>query len=399
MRTQLTLWTDRIFGRSTPAVASAISRRMVLQILAFFAVWRLSILAISMLWGEQIIITRWPSDIDVMWLWRYSVRWDAGWYLTIAEHGYSYHPDYASSVAFFPLYPLLIRLTDFLLPGTTVMAALIVSNVALVAALFYIYRLFRMDYGKSIAWRSLYFLLIFPSAFFFSAVYNESLFLLTIAGSLYYARKGRWWLAGGFAVAAGATKLVGVMLVIPLAVEMITQRAIDWRRPWTVLPLVIAPAGALTYFAWLQVEFGSYRVFFDTEEHWFRESFSPVMFMGIDRLLGDTSHLIYYPANSSPLRTVFLLFDTTLFWLFLAAGIILWVKYRPSYGALVLVFAIVPAFSGSPQSLNRYLAILFPAALILGSIKSEAVRQGLSVLFVMGLAFTTWLFINGLWAG
>ena len=72
---------------------------------------------------------------------------------------------------------------------------------------------------------------------------------------------------------------------------------------------------------------------------------------------------------------------------------------RPSYGALVLAFALVPAFSGSPQSLNRYLAVLFPAFILLGRVKSEALRSAITVTFTMGLALTTYLFVQGHWAG
>ena len=79
-----------------------------------------------------------------MWLWRYSVRWDAGWRLSIARNGYDYVPDQASSVAFFPLYPLAIGAFDRLLPGGYVLAALVVTRLTLAGATVYVYRLVKL---------------------------------------------------------------------------------------------------------------------------------------------------------------------------------------------------------------------------------------------------------------
>jgi hypothetical protein len=345
------------------------------------------------------VVTGWPSEIDIMWLFRYSVRWDSGWYLTIASDGYSYDPAYPSSVAFFPLVPFLIRLFDALLPGSDVFAALVVVHLALGGALIYIYRLIAAEYGDRIAWRSVYFFLIFPGAFFFSAVYNEALLLLAAAGALYHARRGQWVWAALFGVLGSATKLVGVLLLIPLAVELLSQRGRSLRDLRPGLWILAAPLGAVAYFAYLQATFGSFRVFFDTEAHWHREPFSAVMLMGVQYLAGDAGPLRFYPPNSMTLAPAYLILDTTLLWLFLAAGVILWRRYRPTYGAFVLAFTLVPALSGSPQSVNRYVAVLFPAFILLAHIRSEAARAILSIALVLALAFTTHLFVNGYWAG
>jgi hypothetical protein len=390
---------ERFFGRARPAIAARVSVRTLARLAGLLVVWRFGILLASLAWGQLPIVTQWPPQVDVMWLFRYSVRWDSGWYLTIAREGYSYDPAYPSSVAYFPLFPLLIRGFDALLPGSDVLAALIVVHLALGGALIYIYRLVNAEYGGKIAWRTIYFLLIFPGAFFFSAVYNEALLLFAAAGALYHARRGQWVWAALFAIFGSATKLVGLLLIVPLAVELLSQRG---RSARDLLPgawILAAPLGALAYFAYLQAQFGSYRVFFDTEAHWHREPFSPVLLMGLQYLAGDESPLRFYPPNSIPLNPAYLLFDTTLLWVFLAAGVILWRHYRPTYGALVLAFTLVPALSGSPQSVNRYVAVLFPAFIILAHIRSEAARAILSFALILALALTTHLFVNGYWAG
>jgi hypothetical protein len=368
-------------------------------IFGFLTVWRLAILGCSLLWGRLGIVTAWPAEIDVMHLWRYSVRWDAGWYLDIARVGYNYTPSHSTSVAFFPLFPVLIGAFNRVLPGSDVLAALVVVHLALAAACVYVYQLVKIDFGRAVAGRTLTFLLIFPGAFFYSAVYADSLLLLGLAGALYHARRGQWVRAGLFGAVASATKLVGLLIPLVLLVEIIGQGQFA-RRQWRpLLALTLAPLGGLAYFAYLQLRFGDFRVFFRAEDTWHRQPGQPVFLMGIRRLLGYTGDLIYYPATSTPLRSIWLLVDTTLLLVFLAIGVYLWLRVRPSYGALVLGFALVPAFSGSPQSLNRYLAVLFPAFIVLGRIKSEAVRSAITVAFTMGLALTTYLFVQGYWAG
>jgi hypothetical protein len=390
---------ERFVGRARPAIASRISAATFARLAGLLVVWRFGILLASVGWGQLPIVTAWPPEIDVMWLFRYSVRWDSGWYMTIAQDGYSYDPAYPSSVAFFPLFPLLIRLSNAVLPGSDVLAALVVVHLALAGAIFYIYRLLAAEYGRRIAWRTIFFLLIFPGAFFYSAVYNEALFLFAAAGALYHARRGQWAWAALFAIAGSATKLVGVLLIIPLAIELLAQRGRTLRDLIPGAWILAAPMGALSYFAYLQSEFGNFRVFFDTESHWHREPFSAVMLMGLEYLAGNEGPLLFYPPNSTSLAPAYLLFDTTLLWLFLAAGVVLWRRYRPTYGGFVLAFTLVPALSGSPQSVNRYVAVLFPAFILLAHIRSEAVRAGISLVMIFALAFTTHLFVNGYWAG
>ncbi len=391
---------ESLVGRAHPALSSRLSIRVLTRIISLFVVWRLGILLLSLGWGQLPIMTHWPPQFDVMWLWRYSIRWDAGWYLTIAEAGYHYQPGQSSSIAFFPAFPLLIRYADAILPGSAPLAGLVVVHLSLVAALIYISKLIRIDFGERTAQRTIFFLLLFPGAFFLSAIYSESLLLLAVAGSLYHARRGQWWLAALFGILGSATKLVGIMLIVPLAIELIAQRGKSPRDWLSGLWILLAPLGTIAYFTFLQLRFGSFMVFFHTEDTWHRTAFKPIFMLGIDHLLtGATAALDFYPANTAPLRSTFLIFDTLLLWLFLIAGVIIWRTIRPAYGALVLCFALIPAFSGSPQSINRYLAVLFPVFLLLARIRSEAWRNALAVTFAFALAFTTYLFVNGLWAG
>lgn len=260
---------------ASAATAPSYEWRVPAALVVFAGGWRLLILALSWLWGQTPIATAWPPGVNSMWLWRYSIRWDAGFYLDIARHGYHYQPGYSSSIAFFPLYPLLIRAADVVLPNSETFAALVVSQLALTAAVIYVFRIAKLDFGRQIAWRSVVLLLAFPSAFFFSAVYPEGLLLLGFAGSLYHARRGQWLRAGLFGMLSGATKLVGVVAIVPLVFEFWSQRALSPRRPGPVLSVALAPLGTIAYLGYLQARYGDFRVLFETEPTGFATRFSP----------------------------------------------------------------------------------------------------------------------------
>ncbi len=150
-------------------------------------------------------------------------RFDTSWYISIAREGYA-RPE---QLAFFPLYPALIRLFSYPVGGNFLLAALIVSNLATFAAL--------VALGALVAWeerddgastRAMILMLAFPFAFFLAAAYTESLFIAIAAFCLLFARQGRWGLATLFAALAGATRPTGVVLILPLAWEWARQNGL-----------------------------------------------------------------------------------------------------------------------------------------------------------------------------
>ncbi len=140
-------------------------------------------------------------------------RFDTNWYLEIARDGYVD----AGSKVYFPLYPLLIRLVSALV-GNAMLAALLISNVALIGALALLYRLSKALFGATSARRAVAYWLVFPTAFFLFAAYTESLFLFLVLAAFDCARRERWVLAAMFGALAALTRLQGVLLIVPLAV-------------------------------------------------------------------------------------------------------------------------------------------------------------------------------------
>jgi hypothetical protein len=119
-------------------------------------------------------------------------RWDAGWYVEIARDGIAMSLAFPVTLLFFPLYPLLIRAVHalLLLPANDywwLVIAIALSNVALLIGLTYFRALLAMDFGEDLISRTITYLLIFPTTFFFSGVYSESSFLALTVAAFYYA--------------------------------------------------------------------------------------------------------------------------------------------------------------------------------------------------------------------
>jgi Mannosyltransferase (PIG-V) len=186
-------------------------------------------------------------------------RWDAGWYRHIATHGYvdqAVGPAGQRNVAFYPLYPLTMRLAS--LPGLDPLAAgILVSNLAFLAALLLLHRMVRARFGADAAFRCILLLSVFPFSFYFSAVYSEGLFLLLTVGSLYLAQQGRWAAASLCALLCGATRPPGLALTPALGLLYLERIRFDVRkvRP-DVLWIGLSVLGPVFFYAYLYVQFG-----------------------------------------------------------------------------------------------------------------------------------------------
>src|ERR671918_1124925 len=175
-------------------------------------------------------------------------RWDAAWYLRIAESGYGGGDGRA---AFFPLYPLLVRAVASPFgasPEALLVAAYAVALAAFLGALVLLHRLVSLELGRPLAKPALLLLAVFPAAVFFGAPYSESLFLLLAVGAFYAARTDSWAWAGACAAAASATRSAGVLLLLPPAMLWWGSRP---RRGGNAAWLLLAPLGLAAYAAFL----------------------------------------------------------------------------------------------------------------------------------------------------
>ena len=186
-------------------------------------------------------------------------RWDAGWYEHIAKHGYV---DQAvghagqRNLAFYPLYPLTMRILSLAGPEP-LLAGILISNLALLAALLLIHRMARARFGAEAASRCVLLMSVFPFSFYFSAVYSESLFLLLAVAALFLGERGQWAGASVCALLCGATRAPGLALAPALGLLYLERIRYDLRklRP-DVLWLGLAMLGPFLFYTYLNVQFG-----------------------------------------------------------------------------------------------------------------------------------------------
>src|SRR5215216_4126314 len=180
----------------------------------------LAVKALVLLYGVQAFVVwkneRVGSFYNWLAIWN---RWDAPHYLDIARMGYVSEGVESRWIVFFPLYPWLVRAAAFVLRDELV-AAFFVSGVASVAAGLLLYRLARADgEPEEVARASVFYLLVFPTAYFLHIGYNESLFLALAVGAFLSARGRNWWAAGLLGFFAALTRINGVVLLPALAFE------------------------------------------------------------------------------------------------------------------------------------------------------------------------------------
>src|SRR5712691_8938357 len=152
--------------------------------------------------------------------WDAFTRYDSGWYLDIARNGYRYVAGGRGNIAFFPVYPLLMRYVGRAFgrrSGDLYLGGIVVSWVAFVLAIVVMFSLARLDLPRRRAERAVLLTAIFPFAFFYGVVYTERMFLLTTVATIYAFRRRRWVLGGLCGAVATATRVNGILMLPALA--------------------------------------------------------------------------------------------------------------------------------------------------------------------------------------
>ncbi len=306
-----------------------------------------------------------PLPIDI-W-----ARWDAEWYLLIADQGYrsgayfldrpvAYEP--ADATGFFPLYPLLIRAATFAgVPA--VLAGVLIANLALLLALVWLRDLVRLDHDDETAVRAIWVVLAFPTSLFLSAVYAESLMLASLLGAIRAARGGRPLQAAILGALCTLSKPIGILVLLPLADELLLRRGLSGglRAAAGRLAALVAPLAALGgYMLYCHALFGSGVPFLLRQDRWRGPSSGP--WRAFVRYFEDPR---IHGAHNSTIDLVIALLCV--------AAIPLMFRYVRRSSALWATAAILLPLSSTLWSFSRFAATLFPVHVLLavGAARSE----------------------------
>ncbi len=193
-----------------PGAAPTRGERPLWQIaLAAWLAQRLLLAALVLLWQALLGLLS-PTAFFRVW-----TLYDARFYTSIARAGYHL----ISQAAFFPLYPLLMRLSAPLVGGDVTLAGLLLANLCALGALLLLAQLVAREFGRRAAQRALLYYAIFPTGFYLAAEYTEGLFLLLSVATFLCLRQRRWLLSGALIALATLTRAPGALLLLPLLIE------------------------------------------------------------------------------------------------------------------------------------------------------------------------------------
>ncbi|WP_445402835.1 hypothetical protein ACSMX9_15310 [Streptomyces sp. LE64] len=336
--------------------------------------------------------------------------WDCVWYLSVAVYGYGhrtvhYRPGVVfSDLAFFPVYPALVRAVATVLPVSWGAAGLLVSWTSATVAAWGIYTLVSRLYDRRtgvlvvVVWAAL------PHSVVLSLGYTEPLLTAFAAWALYAAVTGRWVWAGVLAALAGASRPNG----FAVAAAVIAAAALElWRRSragdgvaargrppsvhrlWT--GALLAPAGWVGYVLWVGWRRGDpLGGYFGVQRDWgsrFDFGQGAATFVGV--LLTRTSKFVF------PMALLIVLLAVLLF-------VLLLVERTPLplvvYAGVLLLVALGGA--GFFESKPRFLLPAFPLLIPLGRAlaRTTRARSGPAIVviaFLTGLSLSYGVFLIG----
>ncbi len=336
-------------------------------------------------------VAGWPSvAATVGWhnLWDATVRQDALWFLRIASSGYVPGD---GSAAFFPLYPLAIRAVAWLPGITPVGAALAIANASFLGALIVLHGLTRWEFdgegAGEMARRTVTFLAIFPTAFFFLAPYTEAPFLLLSVSAFWCARRDRWAWAAVFGAGAALTRSIGIVVALALLVEAANQWR-EGRRPLPRFTAALATGLApLLYLGWWELAHGDAWAPLRAQANWRRELLSPVTTIGRAlRYANDFGS--YWMVDVLVVSVVLIAVVAGLGWL------------RHTYLVYALASLLLPLADPFPDrplmSMPRFVVVLFPAFWVIArAVERRRLPDTLVTMsFAAGYGVLALLFVN-----
>jgi hypothetical protein len=367
-------------------------------------------------------------------------RWDSTWFLAVASGGYNHE---VARTAYFPLYPLIVKGIGVVI-GSYLVAGVLISLVSFAIALLLLYRLAALELGSEVAGVAVMLIAFCPMAYFFSAVYSESLYLALSLGCIWRARMGSWASAGALGALAAAERNTGVMLVVPLVLLYLYGPRADWApertsrhsperagrarglapmlrrlepryrvRPslaWTML----VPAGLGAYVLGLALTTGDGLAPFHAEKVWYRHFAGPfggvwdgavAGWDGLRQLLHGPAPPVYFAKAGGDALMV--AGENLMLFAFLVLGALALIgtlrRLPFAYGAYSLAALAMPlSYPVTPQplqSLPRYEVVVFPFFMWAAwwvcrrRITTPAIASLAVLLGLFTAEFATWRFV------
>jgi hypothetical protein len=342
------------------------------------------------------------------------VAWDSEYYAGIAVGGYDdpaagavTNPETGNLViknySFFPFYPYMMRVFAWPLAlfglapiAAANLAGVIVAVLGTLAGMLALWDMTRPYFDEEGSERAVFYALIFPTSFFFAMVYTEGLFIGLVFGALALAKRGHWIWASLLGMFAAWTRAHGVILALPLIVLWLMQ--IKWRESikeqltwkwfaqgaWALLPLI-------GYLIWRYSALGM--GWAELQEFYFGRGL-----MSIERSLNDFGNAFEYAKTSG---AALIYFAIELGSILIALIASLWLIRRdPAVALFSLVVVSLSIFSGSAQSMARYMLIAPALYIFLAHLgRDKTFDRAWTVFSILLLGMQATLFAFDMWVG
>ncbi len=322
-------------------------------------------------------------------------QYDGAGYLDLAINGYNEDFNNTGNYSVYPLYSLfifIIALIPFISPA---IAAFLIANFFSLIAVILGYILVREELGQKTSYRTALFLMLFPTAYFMTVMYAESLFIALVLGMFLAARREQWLVVGILGFFTSLTRIQGILMVFPMLYMYLRSKGFSFRKinlsvlkPSSVFLLLIILGFAtlmgyhymITGDALAQVH---YAQAYDQSIGWPWDPFVNAienMTLAISR--GEVDGFTYNGVN-----LVMFLFLAGLTWLS-------YKKLKPEYTIYLLFSILFILVSSNLRGIGRYALAMFPIFMIFALMydESKLKKYGLIILYIIFVIFLT-LFI------
>jgi hypothetical protein len=395
----LDTWRDRLYA--VPWWVQCVALWLVLAV-GLSAAGLEAVRVVDLREGYDPVIGVAPDSIPGIW-----ARWDSPYYVHLAQQGYA---ELAYAMGYFPLYPLLMASLARLSGLNLALSGMLISQVSYLIAILFFYKVARLirDDHRYAMWSTLY-LTVFPSSFFFFAVYAEPLSLAFSVLGVYLALRARPNFPGaGLALGlAAAARPVGWLLDIILGVEFLRRRRFNVRAWMEIgVALTLSISGIVLFVLYLYTLTGSFTAITEAQALWRRTWQFPWITLWTSIRIALTGNQVagdwfLYVINWSDLLFTLLALALTIL-------AIRWSLQRRFPWSLSLYLAGALVFLMSTQGLQvvplwgmtRWVGALFPIHLILGRLEQYRVARVLVALASAGMlvVFAAW-WMTGRWVG
>lgn len=332
-----------------------------------FVIWKISLLAISFLVQNFLpfnptypysneLISNYKHFFVYIW-----GGFDGVHYLNISQNGYASQ----FTQAFLPTYPILIKIFTFgFIPPLYV--GVLINNICFLASLIVVKKVFT---SMSISSNYKFFVIlyfVFPTSFFFSAVYTEGLFLLLSVMVFYYFSKEKYFYTGLFGAIGSSVKLIGAFIfpVLIMSLVFVSLRKIKVSK--NLFWLLIIPAGLIAYMVFLQIQFGDFLYFLHAQNYFGNARSSnfvllPQVVFRYMKIFATVPIFttMYFISVLELLSAAF----------FILIPLILYKKIPLNWLLYSLTIVVVPSLTGTFSSMPRYVLMSFPVFMLVSKLK------------------------------